>query len=133
MYFGDMGSNIHTMFWTGLFGLLAAAPVYAVIWLFTRRRFPAGAGIHVLRYLFLTYLICVGMMTLVPSGFDAAGGANLVPFSSIADALLSTSEVALQLLFLNILMFVPMGVFLPWVFPKLDRLIWEIPTAGIRP
>lgn len=52
MYFGDMGSNIHTMFWTGLFGLLAAAPVYAVIWLFTRRRFPAGAGIHVLRYLF---------------------------------------------------------------------------------
>ena len=122
MYFGDMGSNIHTMFWTGLFGLLAAAPVYAVIWLFTRRRFPAGAGIHVLRYLFLTYLICVGMMTLVPSGFDAAGGANLVPFSSIADALLSTSEVALQLLFLNILMFVPMGVFLPWVFPKLDRL-----------
>lgn len=122
MYFGDVGHTVYTMFFTGLFGLLLAAPVYALVWILTRRRFPAKAGMHALRYLFLTYLICVGMLTLVPSGFDMQGGVNLVPFSSIAEAFLSTSEVALGLIFLNILMFVPMGIFLPWVFPKVDRL-----------
>lgn len=122
MYFGDMGGNLDIMLQTGLLGLLLAAPAYALIWLLTRKRFPARAGAHALRYLFLVYLVCVGMLTLVPSGFDMQGGVNLVPFSGIVDALLTTSEVALQLIFLNILMFVPMGVFLPWVFPKVDRL-----------
>lgn len=122
MYLGDMGHTIYTLLFTGLFGLLLAAPVYTLIWILTRRRFPAKAGIHVLRYLFLTYLICVGMLTLVPSSLDMQGGVNLAPFSSIAEAFLSASEVWLKFIFLNILMFVPMGVFLPWVFPKVDRL-----------
>ena len=80
MYLGDMGHTIYTLLFTGLFGLLLAAPVYTLIWILTRRRFPAKAGIHVLRYLFLTYLICVGMLTLVPSSLDMQGGVNLAPF-----------------------------------------------------
>ena len=68
MYFGDMGSNVRTMLMTGAFGLMIAVPAYALLWLFTRRRFPAKPGTHVLRCLFLAYVICVGMLTLVPDG-----------------------------------------------------------------
>lgn len=47
MYFGDMGHTIYTLLFTRLVGLLLAAPVYALIWILARRRFPAKTGIHV--------------------------------------------------------------------------------------
>lgn len=102
----------------GLLGLLAAAAVYAIFALLTRKKFPANAGTHILRFLFLAYVACVAFLTLAPSGFDAQGGVNLVPFSSVEFAVLSGSEIARQLIVLNIVMFIPMGVFLPWVFPQ---------------
>ena len=123
MYFGDMGSNVRTMLMTGAFGLMIAVPAYALLWLFTRRRFPAKPGTHVLRCLFLAYVICVGMLTLAPDGGSGTqGSANLLPLSSVLFAFRSGSSVALQLLFLNVLLFMPLGIFLPWIFPKTGKL-----------
>lgn len=104
-----------------LFGVV----VYTVFALLTRKKFPTRPGTHVLRYLFSAYLAAVVSLTLVSfgSGAGMGGGANFVPFSSVVFAVLSGSEVARQLIVLNIVLFIPMGAFLPWVFPKkINRL-----------
>lgn len=124
MYFGDLISTIYSMLPVGLMGLLAAAVIYTVFALLTRKKFPAKAKTHVVRFLFVAYLAAVVYLTLSPAGsYIEQGGVNLIPFSSVEFAVLSGSEVARQLIVLNIVMFMPMGVFLPWVFPnQINRL-----------
>lgn len=124
MYFGDLISTVYSMLPVGLIGLLAAAVIYTVFALVTRKKFPAAARTHVVRFLFIAYLAAVAYLTLSPSGaYIEQGGVNLIPFSSVEFAVLSGSEVARQLIVLNIVMFLPMGVFLPWVFPRrINRL-----------
>ena len=75
---------------------------------------------HILRYVFLTYLICVLFITLMPQDGDteAEAKANLIPFFSVIYAVNSGHTTAMYLIVLNIIMFVPMGVLLPCVFKK---------------
>lgn len=46
---------------------------------------------------------------------------NFIPFQSIYGSLCSRSEVPKYILFFNILLFVPMGALLPWIFPELKK------------
>ena len=123
MYFGDFESILYALVQTGLFGLAAAAVLYALWAVLSRRRFPCRPGTHVLRYAFLAYLICLCLLTLRPDP-HAAAEHNLLPFFSLVYAVRSGSATARLLILLNILLFVPMGVLVPCVLKKIDRL-WK--------
>lgn len=123
MFLTDFQSISMTMIKTGLIGLTISAVLYAVFAVLTRKRFTAPIRTHVLRYIFLTYLLCVLMLTLAPQSdgrLDAK--ANLIPFFSVIYALKSGFPTAQYLIILNIFMFVPMGIFLPCVFKITDKL-----------
>ena len=124
MFLTDFSSVFETMLYTGLAGLALAAVLYFVFWIFTKNKLKASLSTHILRYIFITYLICVLLLTWTSENARPNLGANFAPLSSIFYALRSGFETAQILILLNVLMFVPMGLFLPLVFTKIDTL-WK--------
>ena len=122
LYFADQGIILLTMLKIGAVGLAIAAVLYAVWAILTKKRFPAPMKTHILRYVFLTYLVCVLFLTLMPQAGSAQGEAkaNLIPFFSVIYAVNSGHTTAMYLIILNIILFVPMGVLLPCVFKKAE-------------
>ena len=121
MWLTGFNGIMQTVLTTGVLGLAAAAVLYALFWLITRKSFAAPFKTHVLRYLFLTYVLCVMLLTLSP-GYDTGGSANLTPLSSVLYAVNSGFETARYLIILNILLFLPMVILLPCVFRSVDKL-----------
>lgn len=68
LYFADQGTILLTMLKIGAVGLAASAVLYAVWAVLTKKRFPTPMKTHILRYVFLTYLICVLSLTLPAPG-----------------------------------------------------------------
>lgn len=126
MFLTDVNNIVNQMVETGVLGLTAAAILYAAFALATRKRFAAPIATHALRFLFCAYALCVLLLTLVPSAGheDASLRANLTPLSSVLYAIDSGWETAQYLIVLNILMFIPLGIFLPSVFKRVNRL-WK--------
>lgn len=120
LYFADNQIILLTMLKIGAVGLAIAAALYAVWAILTKKRFPAPMKTHILRYVLLTYVICVLFLTLMPQAGSAQGEAkaNLIPFFSVIYAVNSGHTTAMYLIILNVIMFVPMGALLPCVFKK---------------
>ena len=130
MYLTDLQGISMTILKTGLIGLVVSAVLYALFGLITRKRFPVPMRTHVLRYVFLTYLVCLLLLTLSPQAASTSDvKSNFVPFFSVIYALKSGFQTAQYLVILNILLFVPMGIFLPCVFRKADRFYRTVLTA----
>ena len=66
LYFADQSTILFTMLKIGAVGLVIAMALYAVWAALTKKRFPAPMKTHILRYVFLTYLVCVRFLTLMP-------------------------------------------------------------------
>ena len=122
MWLTDLHGIFYTLFYTGIIGFIASAVLYAFFAFITRKKLAAPLRTHLLRFVFLVYVVCVFMLTLSFSKSGSAGSVNFVPFSSVFYALDSGFETARYLIALNIIMFIPMGVLLPCVFKKVDKL-----------
>ena len=120
MWLTDMGGIAQAVLRTALIGSAAGGLIYLIFWFCIRKKEQLPLRIHLLRWLFSAYLVSLVLLTLVPSGHEA--DINLIPFRSLAFAVESGFETAQNLLILNILLFVPLGVFLPLVFKKAEKI-----------
>ena len=120
MWLTDMEGIAQAVLRTALIGGAAGGLIYLIFWFCIRKKEQLPLRIHLLRWLFSAYLVSLVLLTLVPSGHEA--DINLIPFRSLAFAVESGFETAQNLLLLNILLFVPLGVFLPLVFKKAEKI-----------
>ncbi|MEK4171039.1 VanZ family protein [Lysinibacillus sp. FSL L8-0312] len=74
--------------------------------------------------LFIGYIVFVCELTIIGRGSSHFLQMNLQPFSGYIDAWKKYSLRDLQNCIFNILMFVPLGVFLPLLFPKFKLFKW---------
>ena len=115
MWLTDLEGIAGTILRTVLIGGAAGGLLYLVFWFSSAKR-AAAAAKSSFALAVSAYLVSLVLLTLVPSGHEA--DINLIPFRSLAFAVESGFETAQNLLLLNILLFVPLGVFLPLVFKK---------------
>ena len=141
---GERGSVLEfaLSFLTGSTGLifiaaLAAALIYFVIYLFQRRR---GTQLPILRHI-ACYAFCGYLLLLLYAVFfygiqylqyalQYEGGApryiNLRPFSELFAAMFDEKGILGSQVTLNVLLFVPLGVLLPLVFPRKFNRFWKV-------
>lgn len=81
--------------------------------------------------LFIGYIVFVCELTIFGRGSSHFMQMNLQPFSGYIDAWKKYSLRDLQNCIFNILMFVPLGVFLPLLFSKFKLFKWLLPVVMI--
>lgn len=81
--------------------------------------------------LFIGYIVFVCELTIFGRGSSHFMQMNLQPFSGYIDAWKKYSLRDLQNCIFNILMFVPLGVFLPLLFSKFKLFKWLLPVVVI--
>ena len=120
MYLNDIMGFLKEVLRLGCMSILVAAVLYAALLLFLPKRF-AGTGISVKigQFLLLFYFSAFVIWSLLPHSLGRKN--NFIPFQSIYNSLCFSGEVTRYILFFNILLFVPMGTLLPWVFPELQK------------
>lgn len=134
-------------FLTGSTGLifiaaLAAALIYFVIYLFQRRR---GTQLPILRHV-ACYAFCGYLLLLLYAVFfygipylqyalQYESGApryiNLRPFSELLSAMFDEKGILGSQVTLNVLLFVPLGMLLPLVFPKKFNRFWKVSLCAL--
>lgn len=124
MYLNSFYGIASAMIKTGAVGLAASAVIYAAFALLTRKKLAAPMKTHILRYVFLTYCLCVLMITLraQDTAYSRYADANFYPLFSVISALMSGFKTAKYLIILNIIMFMPLGILLPCVFKRINSL-----------
>ncbi len=85
----------------------------------------------ILGALFIGYIVFVCELTIFGRGSSHFMQMNLQPFSGYIDAWKKYSLRDLQNCIFNILMFVPLGVFLPLLFTKFKSFKWLLPVVVI--
>lgn len=141
---GERGSALEfaLSFLTGSTGLifiaaLAAALIYFVIYLFQRRR---GMQLPILRHiagyafcgylLLLLYAVFFYGIQYIQYALQYEGGApryiNLRPFSELFAAMFDEKGILGSQVTLNVLLFVPLGMLLPLVFPRKFNRFWKV-------
>lgn len=120
MYLNDIMGFLKEVLRLGCMSILVAVVLYTALLLFLPKRF-AGTGISVKigQFLLLFYFSAFVIWSLLPHSLGREN--NFIPFQSIYGSLCSRSEVPKYILFFNILLFVPMGALLPWIFPELKK------------
>ena len=73
MWLTDLHGIFYTLFYTGIIGFIASAVLYAFFAFITRKKLAAPLRTHLLRFVFLVYVVCVFMLTL---SFSKSGGAG---------------------------------------------------------
>ncbi|WP_130861339.1 VanZ family protein [Bacilliculturomica massiliensis] len=126
MRFDEVAGMLREHFMLALAGTLLLACCFLAGYFIVYRKWMKGrreltAGRALLWFLFAGYLLMVLGLTLFSRGRYSAGGTNLHLFSSWREAWNSGRLTAWQFLTFNILMFVPMGVFLPLCIRKLRK------------
>lgn len=124
MYLNSFYGIASAMIKTGVAGSLICAAIYAVFAILTRKKLAAPMKTHILRYVFLTYCICVLLITLreQDTAYSRYASANFFPLYSVISALMSGFKTAKYLIILNIIMFMPLGILLPCVFKRVNSL-----------
>ena len=79
--------------------------------------------------LFIGYIVFVCELTIFGRGSSHFMQMNLQPFSGYIDAWKKYSLRDLQNCIFNILMFVPLGIFLPLLFSKFKLFKWLLPVV----
>ena len=116
--------------------LAAALPLYLVFYFLTRKRYPVNIFVHLVRYLFVAYLICLfwtawqPMLPAAQNGYSNPGIApNLKPFSTIFPAFAYGNGVMIEQILLNAVVFMPLGMALPVIFPRKMNQLWKVALA----
>ncbi len=112
---------IKTYFIMAIISVVLSVVLYTVICLIVpRKRLLSVPGyVHVLRLLFIAYMIYLLMLTLRPTG-NTVRDINPMPFSTIFASLSGTRSEKLNLL-LNIAAFIPFGALYPAAFDRNGR------------
>lgn len=91
-------------------------------------------------FLFILYIVLMIYLLLIKREVDYEAGYNLIPFYSFKMFFpLLTSEysgyryLAISNLFGNIILFIPLGIFLPLIFEKQNKFFLFLLTATIIP
>lgn len=111
----------------GCLGFIAASLLYTIIYFLFLRHQSCRWYLHLLRLSLITYLLCLGYITLSPAfpGETRPASVNLNPFSSIITAVRSGWETLATQQLLNILLFVPLGFLIPMLFPSFHKM-WKL-------
>ncbi|MEH7239396.1 VanZ family protein [Bacillus sp. JJ1562] len=81
--------------------------------------------------LFISYVIMVIGVTFLNRGQNYQGGMDLSFFTSYREAWYSFSVRHWQFVYLNIFMFVPLGIFLPILHSRFQKAVWTIGMAAL--
>jgi glycopeptide antibiotics resistance protein len=97
---------------------IAGAVVYLPIFLYRRKRVPGFSPVrHLLGYLFCAYAAMVLLVVFFWQPGLTNRLLNLYPFMDIVGAYAGGGSMLSSQFMLNIAMFLPFGLFLPFVFP----------------
>ncbi|SDN95792.1 VanZ family protein [Bacillus sp. OK048] len=81
--------------------------------------------------LFISYVIMVIGVTFLNRGQNYQDGMDLSLFTSYREAWYSFSVRHWQFVYLNIFMFVPLGIFLPILHSRFQKAVWTIGMAAL--
>lgn len=123
----DIVGIIRMRFYLGLVVVAGLATILAIGYFFIYRKVFGGKRKFTLKEIILGfalvgYITMVLGVTLMGRGDHFKGAVNFHFFSSYRDAWNSFGLMAWQQLILNILMFLPLGILLPLINPKFQRL-----------
>lgn len=93
--------------------------------IYKHKKIPQTKGRTLMLVVFIMYIFAVFYFTGVGTIFDLqrygiqlnAGQINLLPFSK---------DIDIAAYFLNVLLFVPFGFFLPFIWPNIDKLKYTV-------
>ena len=81
--------------------------------------------------MFIGYIFMVIGVTFLMRGSNYHGGVDLSLFSSYREAWYSFTVRHWQSIYLNIVMFIPLGILLPLLHPRLQKAVWTIGVAAL--
>lgn len=124
-------AEIYRMLENYFFLALIIVLVFALVFIILRKSNHSLQISKLLIYcLLIGYLIMVIGVTFLNRGSESFGGINLTPFSSYKEAWYQFDVRHFQFVILNICMFIPLGILLPFVHRSFRRIYWTL-GAGL--
>src|SRR5699024_10940969 len=124
-------AEIYRMLENYFFLALIIVVVFALVFIILRKSNHSLQISKLLIYcLLIGYLIMVIGVTFLNRGSESFGGINLTPFSSYKEAWYQFDVRHFQFVILNICMFIPLGILLPFVHRGFRRIYWTL-GAGL--
>ena len=111
---------------------IAGAVAYLPMFLYRRRHIPGFSPLrHLLSYLFCAYAFMVLLVVFFWHPGLSYRSLNLYPFMDIVGAYAGGGSMLTSQFMLNIVMFLPLGLLLPFVFPKRVNRVYTVALIAL--
>lgn len=122
LFITNLAETLSTILTYTLASLAISVILYFTCWFFFKEKFSnTRALVHIARIIFFAYLLGIVLVGFSPY-YSSKAYHNFIPFKSIAESLgTHVQEYRLNFM-LSLFVFVPMGILLPIVSVKIDKI-----------